>query len=180
MWLYNMAFILPASLQELVGRRISRISTSYPLRDVIIFDTSATRENARTRYAYYINGTFDKVINLSTVVGYNVLSIEALDQEATGQYKLLVRTSGSYGFGVLFFSLINSVGILMEDGASWEQEEDGDCACILTETDGITDLEFSDLPIDRAPPYSGTTQYVVQEDDVNYDIGALACPCDQG
>lgn len=173
---------LPESIQELVGRRISRISTSWPDRDVIVFDTVAIATNSRTRYAYSIDGTFDRAYRLSSMVGYIVTAVEGLSpEESTGQQKLLIRTEGSYGFGILYFSIVTTDdSLLMEDGDDWVQEEDSDCDCLMLEVGELDGAELVDISVGRNPPYNDPEQYVVQEDDVNYGVGiAATCPCEE-
>lgn len=97
---------------------------------------------------------------------------------------MVIRTDGSHGFGVLYFSLaVAPDGLLMEDGDDWVQEDEEDCDCLLQESNGYDDVELVDLSTGRNPPYNDPEQYVVQEDDVDYGISPLEgsddCPCEE-
>lgn len=178
-----MAIALPASLQELVGRRILRISTSFA-RDRLIFDTNAVSTNQRTRYAYAVTQQVDRIYNLSEMVGYAVLAIETAVPEANGQEKLVIRTSGQEGFGVIYFSSIqDEEGRITEDGQQrvLEQTDPEECVCRLTEISGlIEEVVLQDITTEKAPPYeldAGSRNYVVEEGDVNYGVGPARINC---
>src|SRR5688572_1607652 len=104
--------IVPDSLQELVGRVIKTISTSSDRRR-IIFDTYATRENSRTRYAYEIEGVVDEYFNLTNMVGYEVTSISVAPDDLDGRAKLLITTVDVDGWGLIYFyyHLTEEVGL---------------------------------------------------------------------
>lgn len=137
---------LPASIQELIGRKVARVFNSSPERDEIVFDSWPSRENRQSRYAYQLNGTVDRYQNLSFLLGYTVLGIEVLDPER-GMERLAIFTDGP--------------------------DDDRSHVCIIhfTPFPEEEEVELVDNPIGRAPPYkhSSTTQeYIVQEDDVDY------------
>lgn len=175
-----MAISLPASLQELVGRRIQRISTSHD-RDVIIFDTYEAGANNTTRYAYTVTETVDRFFNLSSMVGYTVTSITAGEDERNGQQKMVIRTSGGKGFGCIFFSNRDpEEGLVREEDAAQfiaEANLNGECLCFITEESALLiPTIVANTTIGRGPPYeldSSGRNYTVEEGDVDYGIGAV-------
>jgi hypothetical protein len=181
---------LPSSIQQLVGRKLKRISTSHA-RDRIIFDTWESVSNQRTRYPYSITGSVDRIYNLSLAVGYPITSISALDEEAsTGQQKMVIYTTN--GFGVIFFSNVVEGDVeylVSEDGDfNISQEEGGECSCIISEESeyGITieDVVLADVAISSLPPYvigADGRDYIVHEFDINYGDPSLEveCPCEE-
>lgn len=173
-----MALTLPASIQELVGRRIARISVSWPARDRIIFDTYENSSTQRTRYAYSVDGTVDKFYGLSYMVGYPVTSVVGLDQEANGQYKMVIYTEGLNRFGVIYLSNITEIDArITEEGdlRVLEAEEGDPCLCrILEEAGEILEVVVADVEVGRNPPYKQGPDgryWVVEEGDVDYGLG---------
>lgn len=168
-----MALIIPTSLQELVGRRLTRIFISHD-RDTIVFDTFPSSSNSRTRYAYSIAGNVDRFLNLSAMVGYTITGIEAAGAEANGQEKLVIYTDGGEEVGVIFFSyIIGDIMRITEDGAIRITE---DAAIRLLDVSGsIYDVELTEVNLGKKPPYAKATaalpdQYIVEEGDVDYGI----------
>lgn len=150
-----------------------RIFTSYD-RDVIVFDTESSSVNRRQRYAYTIEGNVDRILNLSSLIGYTVTSIEAGGSEPNGQEKLVIRTTGGHRVGVIFFSyIIGDIIRITDDGAI--RITDDLSIRILDISGTINDVELVDISLGKRPPYGRSatdteSQYIVQEDDVNYGI----------
>lgn len=168
---------LPASIQQLVGRRLLRISTSAD-RDKIIFDTLATASNSRTRYAYSLSrGHVDRLQNISQVLGNKVESVSALDRESTGQEKMQITSDK--GTGVIYFSsIVGSVARITEDGSYRTTEQSLPIIFLqeirVTEVTGtVYDITLSDLSVDKRPPYeldSSGDNFAVEEGNVDYGI----------
>jgi hypothetical protein len=180
-----MALTLPASIQELVGRRIARISVSWPARDRIIFDTYENSSTQRTRYAYAVGGTVDKFYGLSSMVGYPITSVVGLDQEANGQYKMAIYTEGLNRLGVIYLSNIHLEETrITEEGdvRILETDEESPCLCRITEESGIIEeVVVADVDVGRNPPYKlgpDGRYWVVEEGDVDYGVGlGLVADC---
>lgn len=168
-----MSLTIPASFQELVGRRLARIFISQD-RDTIVFDTFPSNDNRRSRYAYTILGNVDKFYNLSSMVGYTITGIAAAGAEANGQEKLVIYTDGGKGFGVIFFSyIIGDIMRITEDGAVRITEDSA--IRILDVSGAIYDVELTEVTLGKKPPYARPTpalpdQYIVEEGDVDYGI----------
>lgn len=170
-----MALTLPASMAELLGRPIVRISTSYD-RSRIIFDTVATDEYPRTRYAYDLDGgvvaEYDRFTNM---VGYDVVEMSVKPNDSDGRSKLYIRTVDVDGWGLIYFDRLDTEeGRVTEDSTQriLEQLVDGECGCRITErTSGGEDLALEDVDVGRKPPYlpdPDGKHYIVEEGDVNY------------
>lgn len=168
-----MALELPASIQGLVGRRLARIFISDQ-RDRLAFDTYATASTSRTRYAYLVDGTVDRIYNHASMVGRVVSSVESLDPEANGQYKILLRTDGQDGFGLIYLSgALVDIGIITEQGDSVEiiLEQDSQSILIREQDESVDGPALTDTDLGRNPPYKASddgTTYRVEEDDVDY------------
>lgn len=164
---------LPASLQDLVGRRLQRISVSDD-RSRIIFDTWADSSNETTRYAYSITGVVHRFQNYSSMVGYTITAVTALDDEASGEQKMTIRTVGQDTFGVIYFSLRDDfIGLDTEDDTQLVgEDEDNGCLCLVEESSGgLLEATIADLDVGRNPPYAADSSgryYIVEEGDVNY------------
>lgn len=165
---------LPASIQDLVGRRLARISISDD-RTRIIFDTWQSQGNEVSRYAYTLTtGTVDRFVNYSSMVGYTITAITALGDEANGQQKMAIRTVGQDLFGVIYFSLNEGFeGLTTEDDSQLVGEEgSAECLCFVAEDSGeLIPVTLTDIDLGRDPPYKADPAgkfYIVEEGDVNY------------
>lgn len=173
----------PSSLQELVGRRLKRISISDN-RQRIIFDTWPSRTNQTSRYAYSTTNVVDRFQNYSSMVGYTITAVVDAGTEVSGQHKLVIRTNAQDTFGVIYFSAYNFyVGLASEDSEQLlsELSEIDDCLCFVTEESGIlSDVVLEALDLGRGPPYrpdSDNNFYIVEEGDVTYSTSLVDFDC---
>lgn len=164
---------LPASMQNLVGRRLKRISVSDN-RSRIIFDTWLETGELVDRYAYTIDGVVDRFQNFSSMVGYTITAVTAQADEPSGEQKLSIHTLGQDTFGVIYFSKRDVfVGLVTESSSQFigEQEEDG-CLCLVEEhSGGLIEVTFTDIELGKRPPFVADRAgnfYIVEEGNVNY------------
>lgn len=164
---------LPASIQNLVGRRLKRISISDD-KTRIIFDTWLSSGETVERYSYTITGVVDRFQNYSSMVGYTITAVTALADEGSGEQKMAIRTVGQDTFGVIYFSRRDVFeGLVTEDSSQFVGEnEDQGCLCLVTEESGnLISTTITDIELGNRPPYEADPAgkfYIVEEGDVNY------------
>jgi hypothetical protein len=176
---------LPASLQDLVGRKLKRISIADD-RSRIIFDTWESPATQVTRYSYSLTGVIDRFQNYSSMVGYTITAITALDDERNGQQKFSIHTVGQDTFGVIYLSSRDVFeGLTTEDDSQLVGDPgDVECLCFVVEdSGGLISVDIEDIDLGRNPPYMADPAgkyYIVEEGDVNYGLStSVDFDCDE-
>lgn len=163
---------LPTSLLQLLGRQVARVATSFD-RTRIFFDTYATDEYPRTRYAYDVDGVVVELKDLTNIVGYEVEAIQVTYPDSGGRCALVFWTTDVDRRGIVYFSKrAPEEALITEDGEIFITEEGGDdCSCLIVSGAEYMDVTLTDVDVGKKPPYLPDPDgklYVVEEGDVRY------------
>jgi hypothetical protein len=171
--------VIPSSFEEFEGRHIQRIFNSYDL-DQIVFDLERSEEYTQTRYAFEIDGTLERMVNFSNMVGYPVTEVRALGNEADGRAKMAIFTEGGTRVGIIYINPgAEEDSFITEGGDDLVQEDDSECDCLMLEQDVASiETELTEISVGKTPPFGSVVQYIVQEDDVVFvPVIDEECPC---